>query len=91
MITLTSDLKLAFEQLQIKFMSILDGHRAEIEELTKKAVDSFDFEDVLRSHVHDLMREGLDKVFSEIDLSDRFRTIIWTEIEKKMEIPPEEG
>ena len=83
-IRLESDLRLSFEQLGIKFQSLLDESRYQFEELCKKAIDNFDFEEVFEIHIHRCIRDGLSKAFSEIDLSEKFKVEIWNEIEKRL-------
>lgn len=84
MITISSDLRLSFEQLGIKFQRILTEHQEELEVLTKKAVESFDFEGVLESHIHSVIQYGIERAFDDVDLSDKFRVEIWNEIEKRL-------
>ena len=89
MITITSDIALSFNQLTIKFQSILDDHKEEIEAMTRKAVAEFDFEAVLKAHIQNKIEEGLSKAFESIDLSERFQTMIWKEIDEKLQAAEE--
>jgi len=89
MITITSDIALSFKQLTIKFQSILDDHKEEIEAMTRKAVAEFDFEAVLKAHIQNKIEEGLSKAFESIDLSERFQTMIWKEIDEKLQAAEE--
>lgn len=86
MLTLKSDLEVSFEHLVIKFQSILDEHRDQLEEIVRKTVDDFDFEEILQRHIKYKIEEGIEKAFSEIDLSDSLKTKIWNEIEKRVDI-----
>lgn len=84
MITLTSDLRVAFDQIGVKFMSICNENREELEAIARKAVESFDFETVITAGIHQKIRQGLEDAFSEIDLNDSMSVLIWNEINKKL-------
>ncbi len=85
MITLTSDLRLAFDQIGIKFQSIINENRATLEQIAKNAVENFDFETVLTEHINSKINEGLEEAFNEIDLKENLKIKIWDEINKKLE------
>ena len=57
MITLQSDLKLSFEELGIKFHSMLKDNQDDLESLIRKAVDNFDFETEIKHHVNKKMHD----------------------------------
>ena len=84
MIHLTSDLRLNFEQLGIRFQAILNDHKDELDTILKKAVLDFDFENVVAQHAHNIIHEGLEKAFSEIDISEQLKIKIWAELERRM-------
>lgn len=84
MITLESDLKLSLDELNIKFISMLNGHRDELEMIIDKAVESFDFEKVLTEHVHNIIEDALYKAAQEIDLTDNIKALIWSKIEENI-------
>jgi hypothetical protein len=83
-IMITSDIHVSFDTLSIKFAEMLDGHKAEMEEIVKGVVDNFDFEKAITEHINYKIEAGLEKAFSSIDLSDTLRDTIWTEIERRM-------
>jgi hypothetical protein len=84
MITVESDIKLAFDQLRYKFQSILNEHSQEIETIVRNAIANFNFEEVLKAHVEGKINQGLEEAFNEIDLKESLKSKIWAEIEKKM-------
>jgi hypothetical protein len=83
-IQLHSDLRLSFEQIGIKFQSILTEYQEQFETLSRRALESFDFEKAFAEHIHGCIEDGLEKAFSEIDLSERFKIEIWHEVEKRL-------
>jgi hypothetical protein len=87
MITVTSDLRIAFEQMGIKVRSLLDSHKAEIDAIVKQAIDNFDFERVLTEHVQDKIRQGLSDAMYDIDLTETLKQRIWAQIETSLNLP----
>lgn len=85
MLRLESDLKISFEQIGIKFQSIVNEERDRLEAIAKEAVENFDFENVLRMHITEKINEGLEAAFSEIDLKENLKIKIWGEINKKLD------
>ena len=83
-ITMSTDIKVHFNTLQIQFQKILDNHAEEIERLTEKAVADFDFEESLRIYVHARIRLSMEEAFREIDVTDKIKLLIWNEIEKRL-------
>ena len=81
---LESDLKISFEQLNIKFQSMLNDKRDELEKIVKNIIDNFDFEKLLKYHIEAKIKESLEKAFDEIDLSENLKIKLWNEIEKKL-------
>ena len=86
MLTINSDIKVCFEQLNIKFQSLVDIHKKELETLTANAIKGFDFETAIDFHVKNKLSQGLDRAFEEIDISDKFKQIIGNEIESKLAV-----
>ena len=80
MIKLQSDLRISFDQIGIKFQSIVNDHREQLEEITRKIVEEFDFQTLLKEHIE----EGLEKAFDKIDLSENLTIEIWNEINKRL-------
>ena len=85
MITLESDLRISFDQIGIKFQSIINDHRKELEEIIKNAVSNFDFKAALEWHIQKKIKSGLEDAFSEISLKENMKIKIWDEIEKRLE------
>lgn len=83
-IEMATNIKVHFNDLQLEFQTILDDHAEELTELTKKAVDSFDFEKVLEEYVHERLQRAIEDAFREIDVTDKIKLMIWTSIEKKL-------
>ncbi len=84
MLTVNSDVNVCFEQLNIKFQSLVDMQKKELETLTANAIKDFDFKTALDFHVKNKLSEGIDRAFYEIDLSDKFKSLIRNEIEDKL-------
>ena len=84
LITLNSDLRLSFEEMNIRFMSILDDKRDELTGILRMAMDEFDFTKAFEEHVQAKIHEGLDKAFDEIDISARLKVLIWNELERRL-------
>ena len=84
MIELRSDVNMCFENINLKFISILNERRREFEEIVRKVVSEFDFESAFASHINTKIEEGLEKAFDEIDLSETLKVKIWNEIEKRL-------
>jgi len=85
MITLESDLRVSFDQIGIKFQSIINDHRKELEEIIKNAISNFDFKAALEWHIQKKIESGLEDAFSEISLKENMKIKIWDEIEKRLE------
>ena len=85
MITLKSDLRLAFDQIGFQFQSIVNENREKLEIIAKNAVENFDFETVLKEHIKSKIEQGLEEAFDEIDLKENLKIKIWDEINKKLE------
>ena len=85
-IELRSDLSVSFKELGIAFQKIIHGYKDEFDRISKQAIDNFDFEKELEYHIHNCIRDGLERAFSDIDLSERFKVEIWSEIEKRLNV-----
>ena len=84
MINLTSDIRIEFEQLGIRFQSILNNKQEELEAIIKRVIDNFDFETLLEVHIEKKIKEGLERAFDEIGVSDQLKIKIGNEIEKRI-------
>ena len=84
MINLTSDIRMEFEQLGIRFQSVLNDKQEELEAIIKRVIDNFDFETLLEVHIEEKIKEGLKRAFDGIDISDQLKIKIGNEIEKRI-------
>jgi len=84
MLTLHSNLKLCFDDLNIAFAEMLQDRQKELQKITQDIVDNFDFEQALKAHIEKKIEEGLEKAFSEVDFSDHVKAEMWDYIEKNM-------
>lgn len=85
MLRLESNLRLSFEEMNIRFQSIIMDHQDELDRIIKNTIKDFDFERVLTAHVNCKIQEGIDKAFKEIDVSEALKMRIWSEINKRLE------
>ncbi len=85
MITLDSQIRISMEELNIAFSQLLNEKREELERMIKDELDSFDFEEMFRSHIRLAIERALEEAFRDIRLTDSVRTRIWNIIEKEME------
>ena len=84
MMTLTSDIRLSFEAIGVRFQSILNEKYGELEEVINNVVDNFDFEKVLTAHVNNLIEEGIEKAAENVDLSGALKDILFKEIDNRL-------
>ena len=84
MFTIDSDIRISFEQLGIKFHTIMDTYKDEFDRITKEAVANFDFETAIKAHVQAKIEEGLEEAYNEISLSEPIKNKFFEALEIKL-------
>jgi len=83
-IQIETDIKIVLPQIGRKMRQILSDKANEIDAIIKKAIDEFDFEEVLTEHIKDKITEGIEEAFSDINLKQSMEDKIWVEINKRL-------
>ena len=67
-IELQTNIKIAFDELNVTMRNILDNKKEELALMIKNTVENFDFEKILTEKIHSKINYELDKVVEDIDI-----------------------
>lgn len=75
-VTLTTDLKVHFDQLGTMFQTMVANKQEELRKIMEAHLESFDFDRVLEEHIHELINRSIKKAFDNIDPSNDLECMI---------------